>query len=128
MATAEERAAAHLARLLQVGVGARKRVTFALGGVTFVIEDPYLTPDGKGIGVTLSASTGTGPSRVDLPTDNPYQFFNPPLGVVTQQATYDANGNEITPRVVDSSDVLNAAKEMVYEAVTLRAKQLGWTP
>ena len=81
------------------------------------MENPYLTPDGKGIGVTITVSDANGP----LPGDNPYQFFNPPLGIVTG---YYGDG---TP-VIDTSEVIAVAKAMVYDAVTLRARQLGWTP
>jgi hypothetical protein len=75
-----------------------------------------MTPDGNGIGATITAEDANGP----LPTDNPYQFFNPPLGIVIG---YYGDGEPI----IDTSEVLNAAKAMVYDAVTFRARQLGWS-
>lgn len=123
MATAAERAQAHYTRWLQLGTGPTRRLRWTDRGISFEATNPYLTPDGNGIGATITAEDVNGP----LPTDNPYQFFNPPLGIVTQDAVFDENGNVITPRVIDTSEVINAAKAMVYDAVTLRARQLGWT-
>jgi hypothetical protein len=131
MATAAERAQAHYTRWLQLGTGPTRRLRWTDRGIAFEATDPYLTPDGGGIGVTITASDANGP----LPVDNPYQFFNPPLGIVVQ----DEVGSWVevgdppvltwvvtVPRIIDTSEVISAAKAMVYDAVTLRARQLGW--
>lgn len=118
--TPEERTAVHFERYLELG----GNVKFSMGGIDFVVSNPYVMPDARGIGVSIRASDTFGL----LPTDNPYEFVNPPIAVVTQHAVYDQDGNLVTPRVIDSSNVINAAKQMVYDAVTLRAKQLGWMP
>lgn len=123
MATAQERAQAHYARWLQAGTGPTKRIRWTDRGITFTATAPFLTPDGNGIGVTIAASDANGP----LPTDNPYQFFNPPLGVVVQAPVYNADGDLVTPIVLDASDPIRAAKAMVYDAVTLVARRRGWT-
>ena len=82
-----------------------KTLSWTSGGITFVASNPRLLP--KGIAVTITASDARGP----LPTDNPYQFFNP---LVT-----DANGTR---------NELAAVRRMASDVVVLRAKQLGWSP
>ena len=124
MPTPAERAQAHYTRWLALGTGPTKRLQWTDRGISFTAIDPFLTPNGTGIGATITAEDSRGP----LPTDNPYIFVNPPLGVVTQQAVYDDEWNLITPRIVDTSEVIAAAKIMVYDAVVSRALQLGWTP
>jgi hypothetical protein len=133
MATAQERALAHYNRWLELGTGPTKRLRWTDRGISFTATNPYLTPSGNGIGVTIAAQDSRGP----LPVDNPYQFFNPPLGIVTQDeiGEWQWLGNPrvltyvvLTPRSVDLSDVINAAKAIVYDAVVSRAIQLGWIP
>lgn len=98
-----------------------KTYTWTSGGVTFRVSAPYLLPGG--FGVTVEAWDQNGP----LPTDNLYQFFNPPTAVVVQEAVYDAEGNLVTPRVVQQN-IVAALKAMVEDAVLTRARQLGWSP
>lgn len=134
MATASERANAHYTRWLQLGTGPTRRIQWVDRGISFTATDPYLTPDGNGIGVTIQASDANGP----LPVDNPYQFFNPPLGIVTGYTTEqvqvgvdpdtgDPVYEETQVPTIDTTEPIAAAKRMVYDAVTLRARQLGWS-
>jgi len=132
VATASERAQAHYTRWLRAGTGPTKRIRWTDRGITFTATDPYLTPDGKGIGATIAASDANGP----LPVDNPYQFVNPPLGIMVAEevGSWEWVGDPpvrtwvvTVPRVIDDSEPIAAAKQMVYDAVTLRARQLGWS-
>lgn len=133
MPTAGERALAHYNRWLQLGTGPTKRLQWTDRGISFVAENPYLMTDGGGIGVTITASDSNGP----IPVDNPYQFHNPPTGIIIGYAseqvyigldprTGDPVYEEQQVPIIDTSEVINAAKAMVYDAVTFRAKQLGW--
>lgn len=128
MATAEERAQAHWTRLQQAILQRPDRtVRWSDRGISFVASQPFLTSEGKGVGMTIAASDMNGP----LPTDNPYVFYNPPLGVVVTPPVVEWDTDThtwvvVTPAVIDSSEPLQAAKAMVYDIVTIRARQLGW--
>jgi hypothetical protein len=130
MPTAAEKAQTHFAAL-PTGRGDAPTLEWEQDGITFAIYDPYVTPDGNGIGVTVEAVDINGV----LPTDNPYQFFNPPLGLVTQEEVGEwqivggAPTHVITTtQVVDSSDPNATLQRIIYDAVVLRARQLGWSP
>lgn len=132
MPTAAERAQT-LFDALPEGRGDAPVMEWTVGGITFYLYDPYITEDGNGIGFTVEAEDANGP----LPTDNPYQFFNPPLGVVTQEEVsswefFDLDKTWVhvvtTPRIVDYSDPNLTVQRIAYDAVVLRAQQLGWSP
>lgn len=117
MATAEERADSHWARLQQaILLRPDRTVRWTDRGVGFIASSPFLTTEGRGVGMTIYAEDTNGA----LPVDNPYVFYNPPLGIVIG---WEGDG---TP-IIDSTEPLQAAKAMVYDAVTLRARQLGWS-
>jgi len=111
--TPDERAAAIEAKVARFFAGG-KSWSWTTAGVTFTLSNFEVIP--RGIRLTISARD----TRGALPVDNPYQFFNPPTGIITG---YYGDGTPIIVR-----DELTTAKAMVYDAIVLRAKQLGWTP
>lgn len=101
--------------------------------ITFSLYDPYITDDGGGIGFTVEAYDINGP----LPLDNPYQFFNPPILLVTGEHTeqvqtgVDGDGIPIYETVYVRDTVESpeeVLQKILYEAVVGRATQLGWEP
>lgn len=112
--TPEERAAAIGAAL------GSKTITFSHLGVTFRVSGAAIT--GNAISLLISAWTGAGGNRVNLPVgDGQFVFVNPPLAV--PDGGFDVDGRPTYAR----SD-LAAAKQMVYDAVTGYALRHGWTP
>jgi hypothetical protein len=132
MPTALEKAQAHF-DALPADRGDAPTLEWTQDGITFYVYDPYITESGNGIGFTVEAEDANGP----LPTDNPYQFFNPPLGIITQLEVGEWQwvGSPLvltwvvtTPQVIDTSDVTSVTQQMVYDAVVSRALALGWAP
>lgn len=120
--TPEERAAYIGAQI------AGRTLTFSRGGINFRVTNG--TVSGPAVRVEVTAWTGAGGNRVDLPVgDGVFVFVNPPLMVPdggTETIT-DPHGEQITrPSFV--RDDINAAKQIVYDAVTTCARSLGWTP
>jgi len=119
--TPEEKAAAIAAAF---GTGTR---SYTYLGIHFQISGVFAS--GPAVTCTVAAWTGSGAKRVNLPTDNPYTFVNPPLMVPDggTRVVTDPDGISQTVDTFTRND-LAAAQQIVYDVVTAVAKCLGWTP
>jgi hypothetical protein len=119
--TPEERA---IAIATAFGPGTRD---YTYLGIHFQVGN--VSASGSAVIATIAAWTGSGGNRVDLPTDNPYVFVNPPLSVPDGGTTItnDPHGNPHTVATFTRNDLV-AAQQMVYDTVTMVAKRLGWIP
>jgi hypothetical protein len=116
--TPEERAAA-----IGAAIGT-KTVTYSFEGVTYRVS--AATVSGPTVTVTISAWTGAGGNRRDLPLgDGIFRFVNPPLMVPDGGTVIDDKGN---PHPSFSRDDLAAAQRIVADAVIACATRNGWTP
>lgn len=125
--TPEEKAAA-----IGAAIG-DKTITYSYQGITFRVSNCIVT--GPAVQITVAAWTGAGGNRVDLPTDNPYIFVNPPVLVPDGGTTAISvpnpgrGGGNINKTVASfTRNDVAAAQQIVYDAVTAVAKRLGWTP
>lgn len=101
-----------------------KKLTFSRGGIVYDVRGWDVDDDGV-LSVTISARDSRGP----IPTDTLYRFVNPPVRVPdgTERDETDAAGE--TRKVKNfKEDELEAARQIVIEAVRTYATSKGWTP
>lgn len=100
------------------------RYTYTYNGVDIKIESAPEFVNGC-LSVNVSASTGSGKNKVQLPVDNPYLFFNPPILIVTTPPVFGPDGHVLTGSV-HTENPLEALKTMLGDAVLLQARRMGW--
>lgn len=95
---------------------------FVLNNIEVQLLSPIVsTAGGRGVKMWLRARNAT--TLVLLPMDNPYRFINPPVKTPNGTWRVLGDGTEVENTEERPMEVM---KQMVYEAVTTRARQLGW--